>query len=167
MRFVAGINRDQSSGQSRVDCVKFPDKFRYVGPKRLTPDLPFQDLPFEATVLDLAVVVLADEIPGVTPIQSALNFSIESNTRLTHADYPLNRRYVLYVHRGCKIIGAVGSLIATDCDAQVAASGGPLLVEDGELMRVVGVLVGLSKKSASLFAPLSDWKDLPLDPTCP
>jgi V8-like Glu-specific endopeptidase len=167
MRFVAGVYQDRSAGQSRVDCVKFPDKFRYVGPKRLTPDLPYQELPFEATTLDLALVVLTNDIPGVTPIQPVQNLGVGSDRRLTHADYPVNRRYVLQVHRGCKAIGTVGSLIATDCDAQVAASGGPLLIEDGELTGVVGVLVGQVEKSASLFAPLSDWKDLPLDANCP
>ena len=167
MRFVAGVYRDKSAGQSRVDCVKFPGNFRYVGPKRLTPDLPYQELPFEATTLDLAVVVLTNDMPAVTPIQPAQDFGIGTNVRLTHADYPRNRRYVLQVHRGCTTIGTIGSLIATDCDSQVAASGGPLLIENEELSGIVGVLVGQAEKSASLFAPLSDWKDLPLDANCP
>jgi hypothetical protein len=62
--------KDTVVGRSAALCIKFPDEYRYIGPARLTPDLPYHEVPLEHYASGLAIIVLIDDIPdaGTYPL---------------------------------------------------------------------------------------------------
>lgn len=167
IHFVAGVMRDTSLGQSTAACVKFPPGIGYVGPEHYKADLPVQHATMQSARNDLALIVLKDAISGVRPIEIAASMPLAKGMAVTHAAYPADHRYMLTAHRGCKVLRRSDDFIATDCDTHEASSGGPLLVEGPDGVRLVGVLSLAVEDFATLFIPVSNWKDLPMDATCP
>ena len=167
IHFVAGIYKDQSRGRAKASCLKFPPGYNYNGPQRLLPDLPFQRVPPSAFKLDMAIVVLDAEIDGVQPLRRLDAGQLRAGASVSLASYPADRRYILTLHHGCKVLGRTEDFIATDCDSQIGSSGGPLLVEKPGGPVIAAVLSGFVESAGSIFVPLSNWADLPTGATCP
>ena len=167
IHFAAGVRKDTVLGRSVAQCLKLPDGFRYIGPERVLADLPFQRVPFEHFKLDLAVIVLADDIPaaGVAPVLRHDVFT--AGLPLTHASYPKDRRYMLTADASCTALNRERGVWLTDCDTHGASSGGPVLVLDAGELKVAAVMVGSIPGTATLAVPVTQWAALPVGPDCP
>ena len=165
--FVAGVHRDKSKGHSRAQCLKFPNGYRYIGPKRLLPDLPFQKVPWESFRLDLALIVLQNNIPNAETLEIDTHAKPEVGQPVIHAGYPADRRYQLMADESCTLIHHAPGLWATTCDSHRGSSGGPVMFSQRSQMKITAVMVGLQVRKASLAVPLSVWPDLPLTSECP
>ncbi len=130
IHFIAGVSRDKFIGHSVARCLKFPDGFQYSGPQKLLPTLPAQPVPFESLKLDLALIVLADDIPEAGVMKLLDHDVLKIGASLVHASYPIDRRYQLTGDTTCKAIGQDADLLATDCDTRTGSSGGPILIEE-------------------------------------
>ncbi len=163
IHFSAGVQGGKSLGHSVADCVLLPPAYVHKPYGRLLPDLPFQHATLESLRGAIAVVVLKDEIAGVPPLPVAAE-PLAGGSKVSHAGYGVDRRYVLSVHRDCKVLREEGGLIASDCDTHAGEAGGPLL--KGEPPVVTGVLVGMKAKQASLFVPMTDWPGVAKSAAC-
>jgi protease YdgD len=167
IHFVAGVFRDQSLGHSTAACVRFPPHFSYKKHDRLLPDLPFFRATMEDFKLDLALIVLAGDIPEVQPLKIDFGSQPTRGLKVSHASYSADRRFILSVHDGCEVLKADSDFIWADCDVHAGSSGGPLLVKkDGEVA-VIAALAGGVESIATVFVPLSNWPELLSDGQCP
>jgi V8-like Glu-specific endopeptidase len=167
IHFAAGVRRNRSVGHALASCVKFPDGFRYVGPARLLPDLPFQPVPFDSFKLDIAIIVLAEGLAEAGTIALAGPDAQAIGTPLVHASYPADRRFMPTADRTCAVTARDAELLATDCDSHAGSSGGPILVDDEGGVKLVGVMVGIVEKRATIAVPVTAWPAIPLNPECP
>lgn len=165
IHFVAGVYRDTSLGHATAACVMFPPHFSYTKQK-LLPDLVYQRTSLGNMRQDLALIVLAGDLPGVQPIAASLD-TIRVGTAVAHAAYPVDRRYILSVVENCKVLARDAQLLATDCDSNAGSSGGPLLETGPDGISVIAVLTALVPGEASIFVPVTNWPDLPIEGTCP
>ena len=166
IHFTAGVHRDRNAGHSTARCLKFPKGYTFIGPEKLTPDIPTQHVPLEAFRQDLAMIVLTNPITGVTPFAVAGGAPLQAGTAITHAGYSADRRHILSLHDGCEVSTIIDSVVATTCDAHLGNSGGPVLIRTGDGMKIAGVLTGSGSHLANFVSPLSNWPDLPLDDGC-
>ena len=165
--FSAGVMKDTVVGRSGAQCIKFPDAYRYVGPDRLTPDLPYYQVPLEHYASGIAIIVLIDDIPnaGIYPLAKGEVF--REGLALTHAAYPITRRYLLMADSTCRAVRRIDDLWLTDCDTDGPSYGGPVLVGRSGEFRLAAVMVGIITKTATVAVPLTAWSELPLGPNCP
>jgi hypothetical protein len=165
--FAAGVMKDTVVGRSAALCIKFPDDYRYVGPARLTPDLPYHQVPLEHYASGLAIIVLIDDIPdaGIYPLAKGEVF--REGLALTHAAYPITRRYLLTADSGCRAVQRIDNLWLTDCDTDGASYGGPVLIGRSGELRLAAVMVGIIAKTATVAVPLTAWSELPIGANCP
>jgi protease YdgD len=163
IHFAAGVDRDTVIGRSVGQCTKFPSGFRYVGPERRLPDLPYQIVPLEHFRRNLAVVVLEDDIADAPPAP-LMRREVHGAHALIHASYPVDRRFVLQAHAGCRILERRTGLWLTDCDMRGA--GGPVLISDVGKLKIAGIMVGAVSKTGTLVVPLTEWPALPMDLEC-
>ena len=167
IHFIAGVSRDKFIGHSVARCLKFPDGFHYSGPQRLLPTLPAQPVAFESFKLDLALIVLADDIPEVGVMKLLDHDVLKIGATLVHASYPVDRRYRLTGDLTCKAIWQDADVLATNCDTRTGSSGGPILIEENGAKKLAGVSVGVIEKSATIAVPLNRWPAIPLNAECP
>ncbi|EFO29105.1 trypsin domain-containing protein [Roseibium sp. TrichSKD4] len=158
LRFVAGVRRDQNSGVSSVDCVRYPKGHTYIG----TPKL-------KDTKLDVAVVRLSRPIE-VTPaaVFSPSNTKqITRETRLQAAGYRRSRKFLPTLDANCRLDGVKDGVWVTTCATEKGASGGPVFINVDNQLVVAGVLSAKLKQSRSIAVPFTKWSDmLPFD-ACP
>jgi protease YdgD len=167
IHFAAGAHGGKSVAHSVAQCVKVPPGHVYKPYGKLLPSLPYQRASLESLRDDLAVIVLKDAISDVTPLALASE-AIDGGAAVSHAGYATDKRFVLSVHRDCKVMREEGALIYTDCDTHAGAAGGPLLVwHDGGAPAVAGVLAGMAAKTASIFVPVHVWSGAGADASCP
>ena len=167
IHFLAGVKGDKSKGHSVAQCLKFPRSYKYVGPKRLLPDLPFQKVPLNTFRLDLVLIILQDSLPNAETMAIDLGANLKAGQPLVHAAYPADRRYQLMADETCMFVGNTPGLWTTTCDTHAASSGGPVLFSQSDQLSVTAVMVGSITNKASLAVPLSVWPDMPLTDDCP
>lgn len=167
IHFIAGVSRDKFIGHSVARCLKFPDGYHYSGPQRLFPTLPAQPVAFEFFKLDLALIVLANDISEAGVIKLLDHDVLKIGASLVHASYPIDRRYQLTGDTSCKAIWQDADVVATNCDTRTGSSGGPILIEESGSKKLAAVLVGSLKKSATIAVPLDRWPAIPLNAECP
>lgn len=167
IHFLAGVKGSGWLGHSTAKCLHFPPGYEYVGPSKLLPNLPFQDVPRRALLRDTALIVLKDKLNNVAPLQVEPTQSQSSKISLVHASYPSDRRYVLSGHFGCKILAQDQGLWFTDCDTHAASSGGPVFIESGKDLTLAAIMVGAAKHSYSIAVPIGNWIDNAAKRTCP
>ncbi|MFO1091529.1 MAG: trypsin-like serine protease [Hyphomicrobiales bacterium] len=165
VHFVAGVNREASTGHSVAACIRF-------GPGALeasagfNPNLDVQKAPLAAAVGDIAIIVLKDNL-AVEPVPPSPAGIDREGLKLAHGAYPADRRYQLMADDGCSLLGTDSGLWLTACDTYPASSGGPLFVRQNGGWTIAAVMVGFIDGDATVAWPLSAWKDLPLTPECP
>ncbi len=167
IHFLAGVKGSGWLGHSTAKCLHFPPGYEYVGPSKLLPNLPFQDVPRRALVRDSALIVLKENIDNVPPLRIDRLSAQDSQTTFVHASYPADRRYVLSGHFGCHLLEGDQDLWLTDCDTHAASSGGPVFIRDKDGLKLAAIMVGAAARSYSIAVPVASWVDLPAKRNCP
>lgn len=168
IHFLAGVKRDRWLGHSIAKCLHFAPGYEYVGPSRILPTLPSQPVPTRAFFEDMVLIVLQDHITDIPPLQIQQRpEKLPLDTKLILAAYPADRRLMLSGHFGCRLTSNYENLWITDCDSHAGSSGGPLLVQDKDELRIAAILVGSGMKSHSIGLPVGKWIDIAANRTCP
>ena len=167
IHFLAGVSGSGWLGHSTAKCLHFPPDYEYVGPNRIFPSLPFQQVPRRAFLRDVVLIALKDELVDIAPLAIARVEGVSSDVSLVHASYSADRRHRLTGHFGCHLLARDEDLWFTDCDTHAASSGGPVFIERNEDLTLAAIMVGIASESASIAVPASSWIDLAAKRTCP
>jgi protease YdgD len=155
--FVAGVRREEYSARLEPACF-FTSK-DYV--PRLKPKLGnVHD--------DVGLIVLKEPsslppVPTLTLEDAAI---LTKDTRFQSAGYRRSRRFLPTVVEDCKVMGTTEDAWVTDCASEAGASGGPLLVETPNGLRVAGVMSAKIDNIRSAIVPFFEWQDLLGNPRC-
>ena len=167
IHFLAGVRGSSWLGHSTAKCLHFPPGYEYVGPSRILPSLPLQDVPQRAFLLDVVLIVLKDDLNNIAPLELDRAEIQSSDISLVHASYPADRRYVLTGHFGCHLLTRDQDLWFTDCDTHAASSGGPVFIQRTEDLKLAAVMVGIIRNSSSVAVSVTDWIDVGAKRVCP
>jgi protease YdgD len=168
IHFLAGVKRDKWLGHSIAKCLHFPPGYEYIGPPKMHPTLPQQQVPTRAFFKDMVLIVLKDSFADIPPLQIEQRpEKLPLDTKLVLAAYASDRRHMLSGHFGCRLTSTYEHLWITDCDSHAGSSGGPLLVQDQDELRLAAILVGGGMKSHSIALPVGEWIDVAAKRTCP
>jgi protease YdgD len=167
IHFLAGVRGSDWLGHSTAKCLHFPPGYEYVGPSKILPSLPFEDVPRRAFLRDTVLIVLRDDLNDVAPLQIDRAKAQGSDLSLVHASYPADRRYVLTGHFGCHLLARDQDLWFTDCDTHAASSGGPVFVQRKEDLKLAAIMVGVARKSFSVAVPAANWINVAAKRNCP
>jgi hypothetical protein len=167
IHFLAGVRGSGWLGHSTAKCLHFPPEYAYVGPSKILPSLPFQDIPRRAFLRDMVLIVLKDALNNIAPLELDHAEVQGTNISLVHASYSADRRYILTGHFGCRLLARDKDLWFTDCDTHAASSGGPVLIQRAEDLKLAAVMVGVASKSASIAVSASNWIDVTAKRHCP
>jgi hypothetical protein len=167
IHFLAGVRGSSWLGASTAKCLHFPPDYAYVGPGRILPSLPFQNVPRRAFLRDVVLIVLKDDLAGIEPL-ALDDAGIEGpGLSLVHASYPVDRRYALTGQFGCHLLAQDRDLWFTDCDTQPASSGGPVLVQEKDGLKLGAIMVGAVGTTASVAVPVGAFAGLATKRECP
>lgn len=168
IHFAAGVRLDTVLGRSVGRCVELSDGSRDGGPGRILPDLGVRRGPADRGMLDLAVIVLADDMPAAAVATLVEDEVFYSGLPVTHASYPMDRRYMLTADRTCSAFDRDRGYWLTDCDSHGASAGGPILVSHEGEMKVAAIVVGWIPGVATLAVPLQGTAATAatVEPTC-
>ena len=167
IHFLAGVKQSDWLAHSTAKCLHFPPGYAYIGPKRINPNVPSQKAPRSAFLQDMVLIVLKDSFEAIPPLQIERAAELSPDTSLIHASYPADRRHVLSGHFGCRLLRRDEHLWHTDCDSHWASSGGPLLIQREQELKLAAILVGAGPKSYSIALPIGEWIDAAARRTCP
>ena len=167
IHFLAGVRGSSWLGHSTAKCLHFPPGYEYVGPSRILPSLPLQDVPRRAFLRDMVLIVLKDDLNNITPLELDRAEVQGSDISLVHASYPADRRYVLTGHFGCHLLARDQDLWFTDCDTHAASSGGPVFIQRKNDLKLAAVMVGIVRNSSSVAVSVTDWIDVVAKRICP
>lgn len=67
IHFLPGVKRGKWLGHSTAKCLHFPPRYEYIGPAKIHPTLPQQEVPTRAFFKDMALVVLKDSFADIPP----------------------------------------------------------------------------------------------------
>ena len=62
VHFLAGVRGGENKGYASARCLHFLPNYRYVAPKKYTPDLLTQNVPMEFFTNDVVVIVLDNKL---------------------------------------------------------------------------------------------------------
>jgi protease YdgD len=166
IHFLAGLRRGSYLGHATAKCLHFLPGYELPEKARSARDArEFASLHQEGA--DVVAIVLNQKL-DVAPVTLAKPDDVGPGLWLTYAGYPVDRRYMLSAHIGCRLLGAERDppLWRHDCDTQPASSGGPVLTKaDGEL-QLAAVNIG-SGDDFNLAVPIAGQSALAHDDTCP
>jgi protease YdgD len=154
IHFLAGVRGGERRGNADAKCLRFLKGYSYVAQRTAN------GVPLSAMFQDVVAIVLDRQI-DVPPARMADSRTRETGQALVHAAYPVDQRFRLSAHVGCRLLqpNRPVPVWLTDCDTHPASSGGPVFVdEDGEL-RLAAVMVGAGARN-STAVPLAQWQDL-------
>jgi protease YdgD len=155
IHFLAGVRGSDWLGHSTAKCVCFPLDYGYGGSRKAAPRR------------DVALIVLKDELHDINPLKISVADARSAGMSLVHASYAADRRYRLTAHSGCHLLSHDQGLWLTDCDTHPASSGGPVLLQTEDGLRLAAIMVGVVKDSASIAVPAQDWLGSGRTPSCP
>ncbi|MGH1352957.1 MAG: trypsin-like serine peptidase [Methyloligellaceae bacterium] len=141
MHFLAGVNRGQHLGHSKVKCVHLPEYLKSIQHKGERRKLLENDF---------AVLVLKNKLK-VPPL--SLSADLKEDTSLIHPSYPRDRRHILSAHFNCKVLKKYRGIWTTNCDTNHGSSGGPVLAKNKNSYNIAGVMVAVNKGRFSLMVP--------------
>ncbi len=168
IHFLTGVRGGEHKGHAKAKCLKFPRDYAFTPPEKINPSLPSQQVPIEALFTD-AVAVVLDEKLTVAPVPLAEEPRAEPGLTLVHAAYPADRRFALTAHFGCQLLRGdlTGPLWFVDCDTHPASSGGPILLEQGGQLKLVAVMAATGERLSNSAVPITVWRDIAQDSSCP
>jgi protease YdgD len=167
IHFLAGVKGSGWLGHSTAKCLHFPPGYEYVGPSKILPSLPFENVPRRAFLRDTVLIVLKDELNNVPPLQIDRTKAQGPDIALVHASYPADRRYVLSGHFGCRLLARDQDFWFTDCDTHAASSGGPVFIQKNDGLKLAAIMVGVAKQSYSIAVPIANWVGVAAKRNCP
>jgi len=156
--FVAGVRRDEYSALLEPACIKTKGAYR-----------PQQQPKLRDVRYDVGLIVLkeASSLPPVPPLSPEEAASLTRETRFQSVGYRRSRRFLPTVVPACRVLGTQEDSWVTDCVTESGASGGPLLVETANGLRVAGVMSARIDDARSAIVPFFEWQELLADPGCP
>jgi protease YdgD len=153
VHFAAGLWRDGNAGHAVARCIAL------LGDAPPSAAKPTR----EELEGDAAVLVLAKPLKPA-PVQLA-GTAVSVGAAATHAGYGRDRRYVLSIDRGCKVLDQSGPLYLTDCDTNLGQSGGPVFVMEGGTQKLAGIMVAIGA-SGNVMLGVEAWRKLMEAPEC-
>jgi len=149
--FIAGVRREDYSARLEPACF-FADK-DYV--PRQKPKL--RDVHDDVGLIVLKEPSTLPPVPALTLEEAAI---LTKDTRFQSAGYRRSRRFLPTVVEDCKVMGTAEDAWVTDCASEAGASGGPLLVETPDGLRVAGVMSAKIDDVRSAIVPFFEWQEL-------
>jgi V8-like Glu-specific endopeptidase len=70
-------------------------------------------------------------------------------------------------HFGCRLMARDQGFWFTDCDTHPASSGGPVLIQKGQDLKLAAIMVGVAKETASIAVPATNWIEIAARRNCP
>ncbi|MEZ5849602.1 MAG: trypsin-like peptidase domain-containing protein [Hyphomicrobiaceae bacterium] len=168
IHFVAGVSGGTHKGHSTARCLRFPYAVTPHPAAAAGAETAGRATAMAALARDVVAVVLAHRLP-LPPSPLARDGIAKAGLALTHAAYPADRRQVLLAHHGCRLLQTdrTGRLWLNDCDTHPASSGGPLFADDGGTLKVAAIMLGSRARVANVALPVSQWRGLVENATCP
>ncbi len=157
MFFVAGVRRDEYSARLEVACALPAAGYE---PKK-QPKL--SDVHNDVGILVLKETSSLPPVPTLAPEEASV---LTRATRFDSAGYRRSRRYLPTVVSACKVTGTVKDSWVTNCSSESGASGGPLLVETADGLRVAGIMSAKIDDVRSAIVPFYEWQELLDAPAC-
>ena len=171
IHFVAGVRGETFKGHAKARCLHFLRNYKFVPPDKISPEMP-SEVRIESFATD-AVAIVLDRTLGVTPAPLAENVTLRPDLPLVHVAYPLDHRFMPWVHRGCHLLQPDPELRVwfNDCDTFPGSSGGPVFVLDTDgTPKLAAIMVGGSEgeaDDANIALPLPEWIELTGNTKCP
>lgn len=158
MFFIAGVRRDEFSARVEVACALSAEGYT---PKKQTK---LADVHTDVGILILKESANLPAVPVLSPEDAGV---LTRDTRFDSAGYRRSRRFLPTVVSACQVIGTVEDSWVTNCSSESGASGGPLLVETPDGLRVAGVMSAKIDNIRSAIVPFFEWQELLASPVCP
>ncbi|WP_269581529.1 trypsin-like serine peptidase [Roseibium sp. Sym1] len=155
--FVAGVRREDYSARLEPACI-FTAK-DYV--PRLKPKL--RNVHDDVGLIVLKEPSTLTPVPALTLEEAAI---LTKDTRFKSVGYRRSRRFLPTVVEACKVMGTAEDAWVTDCASEAGASGGPLLVETPDGLRVAGVMSAKIDDVRSAIVPFFEWQELVGNASC-
>jgi len=149
--FIAGVRRDAYSARLEPACF-FANK-DYL--PRHKPKL--RDVHEDVGLIVLKEPSTLPPVPALTLEEAAV---LSKDTRFQSVGYRRSRRFLPTVVEACKVMGTTEDSWVTDCASEAGASGGPLLVETPDGLRVAGVVSAKIDDARSAVVPFYEWQEL-------
>ena len=151
IHFLAGVRGSTWLRHSTAKCLHFPADYDYGS---------------QSFSKDLVLITLNDNFNDIVAMDLDRTDAQGRDISLIHAAYPADRRYVLTAQFGCHIVTQTQSLWLTNCDARPASSGGPILIQRKDGLKLAAIMVGTGR-SGSIAVPVANWIDISLARSCP
>ncbi|ASP33215.1 serine protease [Labrenzia sp. VG12] len=155
--FMAGVRRDEYAARLEIACVH-PDA-DYVPRKR--PKL--RDVHDDVGLIVLKEPSTLPPVPALSLEEAAV---LTKDTRFQSVGYRRSRRFLPTVVEDCKVMGTAEDSWVTNCASEAGASGGPLLVQTPDGLRVAGVMSAKIDDVRSAIVPFFEWQELLEKPSC-
>ncbi|MCV0426770.1 MAG: trypsin-like serine protease [Roseibium sp.] len=155
--FIAGVRRDKYAARLEAECLLTPDG--YALSKR--PKL--QDIHKDVGIIILKEDSTLRPVPALSPDDGT---SLTVDSRFQSVGYRRSRRYLPTLVPNCQILGTAEKAWITSCETEKGASGGPLLFQTPEGLRVAGVTSAKLDGNRSAIVPFLEWQDLLKSASC-
>jgi protease YdgD len=165
VHFVRNVRGVQFQDHSRAKCLRFmPGHLDFSTRSGIKQR---QQLSFPFFARDVAAIVLADTLETAA-LELAAESELRRGSRIVHASYPADRRYLLSADFHCRLVRPLGQIWLTDCDTHAASSGGPVFarIPDGTL-KLAGIMVGVIEHRFTMAIPSLVWSELTQNSNCP
>lgn len=168
IHFLAAVRGSLNKGHSTAKCLHFRKDFEIIASERLRPAPHTREASLGAFLRDVVAVVLNRKLT-VNPVPLAENVVPHPGVQLVHAAYPADRRFMLSAHHKCHLLHTKPNFPVwfTDCDTHPASSGGPIFTKIDGVLKLAAIMVGTQKRFANIALPISEWKALTRNRTCP
>lgn len=155
--FMAGVRRDEYSARLEPACTITAAGYE-----------PRQNPRLREVHKDVGIILLKE--PSTLPPVPVLSLDeatvLTKDTRFQSAGYRRSRRFLPTVVPACRVMGTAEDSWVTDCASEAGASGGPLLVETPNGLRVAGIMSAKIDAVRSAIVPFLEWQDLLANPSC-
>jgi protease YdgD len=155
--FIAGVRRDDYSARLVPACVLTAQGYE-----------PTQTPKLRDIHKDVALIVLKEPsaLPPVPVLAEEEAAILTRATRFQSAGYRRSRRFLPTVVSACRVLGTTEESWVTDCASEAGASGGPLLVDTPNGLRVAGITSARIDDVRSAIVPFYAWQELLANPRC-
>lgn len=156
--FIAGVRRDAYSARLVPACALTAEGFELAQKPKL------RDIHNDVALIVLKEPSTLPPVPVLAPEEAAI---LTRETRFQSAGYRRSRRFLPTVVPACRVLGTTEETWVTDCASEAGASGGPLLVETPNGLRVAGIMSARINDVQSAIVPFYAWQELLANPRCP
>ncbi|MES0881579.1 trypsin-like serine peptidase [Roseibium sp. SCP14] len=155
--FIAGVRRDEYAARLEADCILTPEGF-----------VPEQRPKIRDIHNDFGLIILKEKsaLPPVLPLETDKAGQLSKATRFQAVGYRRSRRFLPTVVTSCKILGAAHKSWVTDCATENGASGGPLLLQTPDGLRVAGLTSAKIDDQRSAIVPFLEWRTFLENASC-